>query len=806
MVVKFLNSRHIAISFVLMAMIFRKISGIEECKVNLLKYFGLTPLKYPVNNSMVICGNITENCCSMSDEIRIYRLWKRFSMLQITKHIDQLMRNYMTLFAYHDELLNIDFDKIEVKRSEYRNIPFKLKVCERIAYQLDEEEKMLNTVDLLNNNELLDDPEYKKNLMLKKHGRKLKDGSKIKDKQSFEKIDGNKQIKGRILESVVKEKTEGAESKPDRLLRVVLKDGEDYEEDATPGDGINETDKQLQDSLELQDKFKLPTTLENEQNSNNTQETVADTNIGDAASAVDSDNAQRVLKQDQANNQNSQNAPAPTANNIPKPARKTKVKRNRRRRKARPKTPIRRPFEFEEELPERKVQCTYLDRSVNKYITIKNRHKEEFCLDIRDKLKKFKIKDFRAHIPDIKVEMVRLMNLKKSFYCYLCDIQKQKRIDEANSLVTFDAHFCRRLVIDFRDYIKFQNVLLIEYIDLVLQYVRCFQTSVDEARFPYSSFLLMYQKNFEVIQKCYNNIDQPDFMKHCVFLCQQYSYTTFSRFFDGNPDLINKILMTLSSFFRKLRSNQVLTVDYNTIKNEFDLIDAVDFKMDFEDLKAKEDMAQQGMGTRRELSKSSQNSFKLSDKHSKYTKDDILSKDIHDNESKEKVKQKRGLEDEDGDDDEYDVTKSRIENMTKAEHHNYLIEKTYDQASPILWEKEADEGNTSIYETKAADPLSKVYRSRFVDDFTALNPFDVEPQINFDIKIKTLFKLQCDKQRKKGEKPEKLQREVITEYFSTNDEDIHNFATDLFMPFADYDFFHQKDNENDEKNENKVIL
>lgn len=788
MVVKIMKRLKLLYSFIVIAFIAEQCYGIQECKVELLKYFGMAPLKYPINNTMVICGNITENCCSMEDEIRIYRLWKRFSISQINKHVDQMVKNYATLFAYHDELMAVDFNRIEIKQTENRKIPFKFKVCERIAYQLDEEEKVLNSVDLLNNSALLDDPNLKQKIIQKKIS--FKNNTNINDLPGINDANINgmekesrelQQTRGRILETSNESQKEESAKQIERKLRVILQDKKHYNRNKKASDKLVEVDKQLKQSLNLDKSFKLLT-----QQAGNP---ITEHTISKAPSNIQENNneIQRGLKLAQLPSSNNPNISL-NNNGLAKSTKKKRSLADDRENS------FSRPFIFEEELPERKVQCTYLDRVVAKRVTVFNKYKQEFCSDLKTKLTKFKISDFKAYVPDVKIEMIRLMNLKKSFYCYLCDIEQQKRIDAENSIVTFDAQFCRRLVIDFRDYIKFQNVLLIEYIDMVLQYVRCFQTTADEARFPYASFLLMYQKNFETIQNCYDNVDKPDFMKYCIYICQQYSYTTFSKFFDGNPDLINRILMTLTSFFRKLRANQALSVDYKTLKKEFDLIDAVDFNMDMGDLDA------EGTGQHsHESDKNSGGDGKHGQHDHKNQGDSKHPKHANANHGNSKKTTTRKLEDE----KEYNLEASKISKMSKEQYHNYMIEKTYNQSTKISWEKEPDEGHTSIYETRAPHKVSKVFRSRFLNDYTALDPLEIEPKLNFDINIKTLIKLQCDKQRKKGEKPEILQREVINEYFSSNDDDIENFATDLFMPFTDYAFFHQDKNAPVEK---KVIL
>lgn len=49
--------------------------------------------------------------------------------------------------------------------------------------------------------------------------------------------------------------------------------------------------------------------------------------------------------------------------------------------------------------------------------------KYEFCVSKSQKLQEFPIKDFEYYLSDFKIEIQRLMEMKRSFYCSLCDIK-----------------------------------------------------------------------------------------------------------------------------------------------------------------------------------------------------------------------------------------------------------------------------------------------------------------------------------------------------------------------------------------------
>lgn len=54
-----------------------------------------------------------------------------------------------------------------------------------------------------------------------------------------------------------------------------------------------------------------------------------------------------------------------------------------------------------------------------------------------------------------------------------------------------------------------------EYIDTLMQYVRCFQTPPEESHFPNPNFLHPYKKKFNELTLCLEHLDKGDFMEYC---------------------------------------------------------------------------------------------------------------------------------------------------------------------------------------------------------------------------------------------------------------------------------------------------
>ena len=384
-------------------------------------------------------------------------------------------------------------------------------------------------------------------------------------------------------------------------------------------------------------------------------------------------------------------------------------------------------------------------------------------MNIRNKLVTFKISDFIYYIDDIQKELQRMIELKKSFYCSLCDIRKQRNIDPINKVITFDRAFCRRLVIEFKDYIKFQNVLLIEYIDLVLQYIRCFQSSADESKFPLTNFLHPYRKQFEQIQNCFNGIETGDFMDNCAFLCNQFSYTTLSPFWDGNQELINRANFELFGFFRKLESGLPLVLgkkDFEEISNE---INSLDFTNELygENLNEDKEMIDEAEDRNLSLER------KLQEINKKPIKNEKINNFL-------KQRELHGLLKE-----------------LSPEKKQELIDATNNQ---ILGDNSStndiEEPKETIYDTREKLPTAKVFRNRFINSTKGINPLEMENKVNYKIDILDLMKKNCKAEARK--RVEKLDEKVISNYFEISNKDMIDFEKDLFLPITEYAFFEKK--------------
>lgn len=661
---------------VLLAMMTWLTAAVRECNMSLMKYFGLSPNKYPLKLNMKICGNIEDNCCSLTDEVRIYNLWTEFSSDKAKRYVAGLFKDYKFILDSHEKLLQIDPSKILIERSRIEQIPYEFKICERSALLKDLMNPELSRIDLLNHNKILDIPGF--------DSRKLQQGvlpigkdlNKFKSPELEDKSESKKGVKSSTQSKIlISSESEASKTKKRKLnqIRKTVK-----------------TDQKAQ--------------LEQSENQD---------------------------FQDGSKHRNS----------------------TKSRRKLRNKTAgVQRVFKFEEALPERKVDCVTRTHLIDKKITTVNNFKKQYCLDLRSKIKAFRIDDFYDYMANIKTDMLRLITTKKTFYCALCDMDTQQFINPALKTINFHNGFCRDLILEYRDYIKFQNVLFIEYVDMIIQYIRCFQTTAEERVFPYPNFLESFRSQFDYIQKCFDNVEGENYMDYCLFLCNKYSYTTFSNFFDGNPDFLSRVQFLIVSFFRKLQSGQEMTVDYKEIEADIEKLNVKDFNDPYYAKNAT--LTVHSSETRSELETNSSSANRK------------LFKDIYE-------------EDPDM------LAESVI-------HANSMIEKMKGLSSEDSGFNEIEETeiSKSIYEKIEQKPLTKVFTSRFINNNAAINPIVMEEQSDFGIDPDHIISTHCKESTDKEEPA--LKHDVILDYFSFNSNEITNFKNDLFLPFSDYSMFQDK--------------
>ena len=379
--------------------------------------------------------------------------------------------------------------------------------------------------------------------------------------------------------------------------------------------------------------------------------------------------------------------------------------------------PYKRQFNIKLEHVPRRIKCSVTHRKVGKSFEIANKKKKEFCENARRKVDNYPLQDLYDYLENMKPTMMQLISVKRTFYCALCDQKKQENINTKVQTIAMTQGTCRTLVTQYQDYIKLHNVIFVKYFNTILQYARCFTTLPGEEHFPKKSLLGEKLTRIEYINRCFEHAEDPNFMDYCFFLCDQYSYTSLSGFFDGDVKFLRKINYFLLSFTRKYENHQPLTQEH--------LPDVTEFaNVNFDDPQY---MTEQD-------------------------KEDVVFLGESDEEEPEEI-------------DEDDIQPG------KWDYQNEI-------------EVDVDEPE-QIYENSPIENIPDRLRPKFVNDYTAISPFDMVNKVDFDIPVEDLIQEQCND----GEEEEPLNRDVLQQYFSISQSDLDEFDNDLFLDFADYNYF-----------------
>jgi hypothetical protein len=117
MTVKILKKGYI-FSLLLIFIFQEGVKPIRECKVGIMKYFGLEPKQYPSSQTMTVCGKMNESCCSAGDELKIWSLWEKYSVSKVNRYISELVAGYERLFSFHKQLIKVSPKKIPLTKNE----------------------------------------------------------------------------------------------------------------------------------------------------------------------------------------------------------------------------------------------------------------------------------------------------------------------------------------------------------------------------------------------------------------------------------------------------------------------------------------------------------------------------------------------------------------------------------------------------------------------------------------------------------------------------------------------------------------
>lgn len=204
-------------------------------------------------------------------------------------------------------------------------------------------------------------------------------------------------------------------------------------------------------------------------------------------------------------------------------------------------------------VPIHKIGCVSYPVSFPRKFLIFNPVKFEFCYKTVLKLRRFDAQVFSQYLSSVRQAIFSLVYLKKNIYCDLCNQPVQQYFDMENEMIYYEMGFCRTLLTEYSEYMKWKNIILIEYLNTVFNYIKCFETDAKQRVFPFTTYVAHQQRQIYFLRRCLQNLDQPEYFKYCHFLCKHFNYTSFDSVFIGDADFLQNIFVIIVSFLRKMK-------------------------------------------------------------------------------------------------------------------------------------------------------------------------------------------------------------------------------------------------------------
>ena len=131
-----------------------------------------------------------------------------------------------------------------------------------------------------------------------------------------------------------------------------------------------------------------------------------------------------------------------------------------------------------------KTVCKDKITSFYKPYMIINEEKAKFCLNLYQNMIFFNPQQLIEFLPSVKNNLTRIHKYKGSFYCSICDAHSQRVFDVKTKTIGVNPQYCKAIFKKNKDYFLFTHVIFIQYMDRLMQYASCFETTGGSGVFP----------------------------------------------------------------------------------------------------------------------------------------------------------------------------------------------------------------------------------------------------------------------------------------------------------------------------------
>lgn len=204
-----------------------------------------------------------------------------------------------------------------------------------------------------------------------------------------------------------------------------------------------------------------------------------------------------------------------------------------------------------------KICATVYKASLVKQVTF-NKAKFKHCRSSLIDLLQVDTDALVKTIKDMKAEMAKIVDIKKTAYCIVCDKSLSKFVNVKDKQITYSEGFCDTMIKQFSTYLNWKNVQLLDYQNKLFQYLQCYLQDGKSNNFPYPFFGQSHVELSNTFKDC--NGTGKDKAEKCKAICQKFNLFNYSEFFDGErvffEQMYNIIINTIRMYGFRFEKTQ----------------------------------------------------------------------------------------------------------------------------------------------------------------------------------------------------------------------------------------------------------
>lgn len=540
-----------------------------KCNIDTLNRYFLSGLPYSLSSNMKICPTVQETCCSITDEISIHELWRMRTKQSLDRHRDKVIDGLYQTLELYNEMIKFDPMMIITKYRVARQLNYTMSNCRSKLRQI-------NAKD-------------------------------IQDVQNYYFYASQVRVQNKTRPNPFF--NTWMSRNPAHVGWNLANYGFNFNKTFSPNTGqeyISPPNTQPWQVNGVQNPNLLWTqpNWQSMMGPNMEKQPLPQTPLWDQSHLMSNEGpriwsdpyrpGRRMLRHNRKTAATKHSpkwekpqTPHPKSNHYthhPKPSKKSKSKRHPSYRKAH--TSHRRPKHHAQTTNERNLQivppsrrastiynyqttCFSQNSTFTRSFTIVNYHKSNYCFGIYKRFLNFDIDLFTNFIPAVKISITDIQNTKKSLYCSLCDAAQQSNFNYQNLTMAFEPNFCVKMLQNHIDYFRFMNVVFVQFMSQMLQYIQCFETDARVFQYPFENFMQRLTRRATFWNSCFNSLrnNTNATTPECWSICNKMSIVGISPLIEGDVALIEKVTAVLFSFVRKFEVESLRARSNATISN-----------------------------------------------------------------------------------------------------------------------------------------------------------------------------------------------------------------------------------------------